>query len=285
MIKSINYFVQALIIYLFFFIGKIFKISLSRMIFSSLFSLIGPIFKSKKIIKKNLEIFSPSISILERDKISKSMWKNYGMTFIEYIFLNHFRHQNSHVDIVGEKILDNVIKKNKPVIFISGHFANYELMSMEITKRKIDLATIYRPLNNFFLNPFMEYLRKKHVCKNQIKKGINGVRETINYIKKKHSIALMIDQRVSEGKMINFFNRAALTTTLPAQLAIKFDLEIIPVFIERTKTNRFMIEFQNEVQSKNFKDKIELTKELNKILEKMIIRNPNQWIWTHNRWK
>ena len=285
MIKSINYFVQALIIYLFFFIGKIFKISLSRIIFSSLFSLIGPIFKSKKIIKKNLEIFSPSISTLERGKISKSMWKNYGMTFIEYIFLNHFRHQNSHVDIVGEKILDNVIKKNKPVIFISGHFANYELMSMEITKRKIDLATIYRPLNNFFLNPFMEYLRKKHVCKNQIKKGINGVRETINYIKKKHSIALMIDQRVSEGKMINFFNRAALTTTLPAQLAIKFDLEIIPVFIERTKTNRFMIEFQNEVQSKNFKDKIELTKELNKILEKMIIRNPNQWIWTHNRWK
>ena len=285
MIKSINYFVQALIIYLFFFIGKIFKISLSRIIFSSLFSLIGPIFKSKKIIKKNLEIFSPNISTLERGKISKNMWKNYGMTFIEYIFLNHFRHQNSHVDIVGEKILDNVIKKNKPVIFISGHFANYELMSMEITKQKINLATIYRPLNNFFLNPFMEYLRKKYICKNQIKKGINGVRETINYIKKKHSIALMIDQRVSEGKMINFFNRAALTTTLPAQLAIKFDLEIIPVFIERTKTNRFMIEFQNEVQSKNFKDKIELTKELNKILEKMIIRNPNQWIWTHDRWK
>ena len=285
MIKTINYFLQSLIIYFFFLVGRILGIRLSRKLFSYLFSIIGPFFKSKKIIKKNLDIFSQNISGLKQNKIINNMWKNYGMTFIEYIFLNHFRHQNSHVDIVGEKILDNVIKKNKPVIFISGHFANYELMSMEITKRKIDLATIYRPLNNFFLNPFMEYLRKKHVSKNQIKKGINGVRETINYIKKKHSIALMIDQRVSEGKMINFFNRAALTTTLPAQLAIKFDLEIIPVFIERTKTNRFMIEFQNEVQSKNFKDKIELTKELNKILEKMIIRNPNQWIWTHNRWK
>jgi KDO2-lipid IV(A) lauroyltransferase len=247
--------------------------------------LIGPIFKSKKIIRKNLEIFSQNISKLEKNRISKSMWKNYGMTFIEYIFLDHFRNQNSHIDIVGEKIIAEVIKKNKPVIFISGHFANYELMSMEITKRNINLATIYRPLNNYFLNPFMEYLRKKYVCKNQIKKGINGVREAIDYIKKNHSIALMIDQRVSEGEKINFFDKAALTTTLPAQLALKYNLGIIPVFIERTKNNRFKIEFQNEVKAKKFIDKTELTKELNKILEKMIVRNPNQWIWTHDRWK
>ena len=285
MIKSISYFIQALIIYTFFFIGKIFRITISRIIFSLLFSLIGPIFKSKKIIKKNLEIFSKNISKLEKRRISKSMWKNYGMTFIEYIFLNRFRNQNSHVDIIGEEILAEVIKKNKPVIFISGHFANYELMSMEITKRNINLATIYRPLNNYFLNPFMEYLRKKYVCKNQIKKGINGVREAINYIKKKHSIALMIDQRVSEGETINFFGKAALTTTLPAQLALKYDLGIIPVFIERTKYNRFRIEFQNEVKAKKFINKMELTKELNKILEKMIVQNPNQWIWTHDRWK
>jgi KDO2-lipid IV(A) lauroyltransferase len=285
MIKSISYFIQALIIYTFFFIGKIFRVTISRIIFSLLFSLIGPIFKSKKIIKKNLEIFSKNISKLEKRKISKSMWKNYGMTFIEYIFLHRFRNQNSHVDIIGEEILEEVIKKNKPVIFISGHFANFELMSMEITKRNINLATIYRPLNNYFLNPFMEYLREKHVCKNQIKKGINGVREAISYIKKRHSIALMIDQRVSEGETINFFGKAALTTTLPAQLALKYDLGIIPVFIERTKNNRFRIEFQNEIKANKFIDKMQLTKELNKILEKMIVRNPNQWIWTHDRWK
>ena len=150
MIKSINYLLQALIIYLFFFIGKIFRITISRIIFSFVFSLIGPIFKSKKIIKKNLKTFSTNITSLEIDKVSKDMWKNYGMTFIEYIFLNYFRSQNSHVDIIGENILTEIIKENKPVIFISGHFANYELMSMEISKRNINLATIYRPLNNFF---------------------------------------------------------------------------------------------------------------------------------------
>ena len=158
-------------------------------------------------------------------------------------------------------------------------------MSMEITKRNIDLATIYRPLNNFFINPFMEYLRKKYVCKNQIKKGVTGVREAIEFIKKNHSIALMIDQRVSEGEKINFFNKPALTTTLPAQLSIKYNLGIIPVFIERDKNNKFKIEFQSEIKPNHFKNKFELTNRLNKILEKMITKNPNQWIWTHDRWK
>ena len=132
------------------------------------------------------------------------MWKNYGMTFIEYIFLSNFR-KNSHIKINNEKLLLQIFEKQESVIFVSGHFANFELMSMEIVKKNIKLATIYRPLNNIFLNPFMEYLRKKYVCPNQIKKGINGVRESIEYIKKKHSIALMIDQRVSEGEKIDFF--------------------------------------------------------------------------------
>ena len=213
------------------------------------------------------------------------MWENYGMTFIEYIFLDYFKKNKSHVLIEGEKNLYSINEKNKPVIFISGHFANFELMSMEITKKNINLATIYRPLNNFYLNPFMEYLRKKYVCKNQIKKGINGVRDAIGFIKKNHSIALMIDQRVSEGEKINFFNKPALTTTLPAQLAMKYDLKIIPVFIQRIKNGGFKIEFHKEINGKNFNNKLELTKELNKVLEKMISNKPDQWIWTHNRWK
>jgi KDO2-lipid IV(A) lauroyltransferase len=212
------------------------------------------------------------------------MWKNYGMTFIEYIFLDHLRNSNSHVEIIGlERILH--LSNEKPLIFISGHFANFELMSMEMTKKNIKLATIYRPLNNFFLNPFMEHLRKKYICKNQIKKGVSGVREAIQFIKNKHSIALMVDQRVSEGERIKLFNEEALTTTLPAQLAEKFDLSIIPVFIKRKKNDKFIIEFHKELNPKNFKNKLEITIELNKILERMIEKNPDQWIWTHNRWK
>ena len=285
MIKTINYFFQAIVVYLFFIIAFIVGIKISRIFFSFLFTLIGPFFKSKKIIEKNLEIYSKDISNSEKNQIILDMWKNYGATFIEYIFLKDYRKHDSHVAIKDNSNLLQLIKKNKPVIFVSGHFANFELMSMEITKKKINLATIYRPLNNFFLNPFMENLRKKYVCKNQIKKGLSGVRETINYIKKNYSVALMVDQRVTEGKKVNLFNKPALTTTLPAQLAKKYNLTIVPVFIERTKDNNFKIEFKKEINPNNFNNKLELTLELNKVLESMIIKNPGQWIWTHNRWK
>ena len=285
MIKTINYFFQAIIIYFFFIVGFILRIKISRKIFSYLFSKIGPIFKSKNTINKNLNIFSENISNLEKDLITKSMWENYGMTFIEYIFLKKYRNEKNHVAIFGNKNLLIPIEENKPVIFISGHFANFELMSMEITKRNINLATIYRPLNNFFLNPLMEYLRKKYICKNQIKKGISGVRDAIEYIKKGYSVAVMIDQRVSEGENIFLFGKPALTTTLPAQLAIKYNLKIIPVSIERKMNEKFEIVFDKEINPQNFRNKIELSQKLNEILENMIKKNPNQWIWTHDRWK
>ncbi len=285
MMRIINYFFQSLLIFLFLIFGRLMGLKLSRKIFSFIFLNLGPLFKSQSIFNKNINFFSANISKSTKNEIYKSMWKNYGMTFIEYIFLDYFRKNNSHIKIEDKINLSEIKNKNKPVIFISGHFANFELMSMEITKKDIKLATIYRPLNNIFLNPLMEYLRKKYVCKNQIKKGIKGVRESINLIKKNHCIALMIDQRVSEGEKINFFNEPALTTTLPAHLAIKYDLNIVPVFLKRENNDKFNLEFQKEINPRNYKNKIEMTKKLNKILEEMVVRNHGQWIWSHNRWK
>ena len=285
MTKIFNYLLQSIIIYFFFIIGRLLGIKLSRQLFSFIFSKVAPLFKSKRVIEQNLKIFDQNLSKIKRDQIIKGMWENYGKTFIEYVYLNKLRENKSQITISGEQNLKKIINDNKPVIFVSGHFANFELMSMEITKNKIPLATIYRPLNNFFLNPFMEFVRRKYVCENQIKKGINGVREAIEFIKKNYSIALMIDQRVSEGEKINFFNKMAYTTTLPAQLALKYNLSIIPVFIKRDDNNNFRIEFYNEIKSSEYNNKIKLTEKLNNVLESMIAKNPNQWIWTHNRWR
>ena len=285
MIKFFIYFLQSIIIYIFFILGKIMGLTLSRKFFSFLFLKIGHNFKSKRLIESNLNIYSNNLTEIKRNEIISSMWKNYGKTFIEYIYLNYFKKNSNHIKIEGKDNLEKVLELKKPVIFVSGHFANYELMSMEIVKKNIKLATIYRPLNNYFLNPFMEYLRRKYVCRNQIKKGVSGVREAIEYLKKGYSIALMIDQRVSEGEKINFFGKSALTTTLPAQLALKFDLSIIPVFIERDQNDNFKIKFYQEINPKSFNNKSDLTDKLNKVIEEMIIYRPDGWIWTHNRWK
>ena len=289
MIKFIKYFFQAIIIYLFFIIIKIINLNLSRKLFSFIFNKIGPVIKSEKITNNNLEKFLGAQNLDVKNKIKVKMWKNYGKTFVEYLFLNKFRNKNSHIKIKGEEILNRIKEKNKPVIFVSGHFANFELMTMELIKKEINLAAIYRPLNNFFLNPFMEYLRKKYICPNQIKKGLAGVKDAIHYIKNNFSIALMIDQRLSEGKKLPFFENMALTTTMPAQIALKFNLDIVPIYIARTDDDNFQMEVYEPIKiSKNEDvelDKLNISIKLNKVLEEMISRDPGQWIWTHNRWK
>ena len=289
MIKTINYFLQSLLVYISFLIGRILGINISRKLFSLLFLLIGPVFKSRKIINYNLEIFNNKIHFINKKEIISGMWKNYGKTFVEYVFLNYLKRKNSHIIVKGEENLIQLNQNKKSVIFISGHFANFELMSMELTKMGVKLATIYRPLNNFFLNPFMEYLRKKYICKNQIKKGLTGVKHSIEYLRKNYSIALMIDQRVSEGVKLPFFEHKALTTTLPAQLALKHKYNIVPIYISRDKNDNFEMEIYKplDVSSKENteKNKLEISMNLNKIIEKMILKDPSQWIWTHNRWK
>ena len=287
--KIIKYFIQAFIIYTFFILIKILGLNISRRLFAKIFQIIGPLIKSEKTLNENLEKFLSSYNEEQKKIIKKMMWSNYGKTFVEYLFLNKFRKDNSHINFKGKEVLKSIINKNTPVIFVSGHFANFELMSMELTRETINLATIYRPLNNLFLNPFMEYVRRTYVCRNQIKKGVAGVKDSINYLKKNYSIALMIDQRVSEGKRLPFFDQMALTTTLPAQLAIKFDLEIVPIYIKRNLDDSFEMEILKPIALDRNEDlitqKINTTIKLNKILEEMISRDPGQWIWTHNRWK
>ena len=283
--KILKYFLQSILIYSIFFLIKIFGLKISRMVFAYVFQKIGPMIKSKKIIEKNLTIFKKDGKLI-KDDIIKLMWSNYGKTFIEYMFLKKFSKTSDHIKIKGEEILNDIISQKKQVIFVSGHFANFELMSMELTKRNIKLATIYRPLNNIFLNPLMEYLRKKYICRNQVQKGIKGLKETISYIKNGFNIALMVDQRLSEGIKSKFFGEDALTTTLPAQLVNRFNLEIVPIYIRRLNNNNFEMEIIKPISfKKSMNTKQQITDRLNVLIENLILRDPSQWIWTHNRWK
>ena len=156
---------------------------------------------------------------------------------------------------------------------------------MQIEKSGIDLATIYRPLNNPYLNKTMEEIRIKYICKKQIKKGRAGTREIIKNLNKGTSIALMIDQRVREGVKVPFFKHLATTTTIPAQLIKKYNCDLVPIYIERDKLNHFKMYVSEPIKINKTKNISEITTHLNKILEKMIKKNIDQWIWTHDRWK
>ncbi|MDC1475938.1 lipid A biosynthesis acyltransferase [Pelagibacteraceae bacterium] len=290
--KTIKYFFEFLTVISLFSIFKIIGLKNASNLGAILGKLMGPLFRSKKITEQNIKTGLGIIDGKIKSEIINGMWSNIGRTFAEYVFLKDFKFNKTnfkHMKINGTKYLDEIKKNNEAVIFYSGHFANFELMAMEINKFGIKCAAIYRPLNNFFLNPLMEYLRMKYICPNQIPKGRIGTREIISKVKDGYSIALMVDQRVSEGPRTLFFNEPAHTTTIPAQLSLKYNCKLVPISLLRKKGPSFEMTIHepykiektenNEVDTKN------ITFKINQNIEKMIIENPKQWIWSHNRWK
>ena len=285
--KYIKYFIQFIITILSFIIFKFLGPIVSSNLSGKIFEKIGPFFRSKKIILSNLKRAYPDKSLEDLNKIINLMWNNYGRFFAEFMFIKDFRKGklSEKIEIEGKEILDDIKINNKQVIFISGHFSNFELMAMCLEKSGIKLSAIYRPLNNIFLNQIMETLRKKYICRNQVKKGIGGLKKLIQFKKNNLSTALMIDQRVSEGILSNLFNKKALTTTIPAQLVKRFNIPIVPVYIERTDVIKFKISIRPPINFSKNSTIESITDELNLILEKMITKKPEQWIWSHNRWK
>ena len=285
--KYIKYFFEFLFSIFFFLFFKIIGPKLSSKISGKIFEIIGPFFRSKKVIYNNIKRALPEIDQNNLKNIENSMWNNYGRIFAEYIFLKDFRYGKlaSNVQIEGQEILNDIKENNKQVIFISGHLSNFELMAMFIEKSGINLSAIYRPLNNIFLNGIMENIRKKYICKNQIKKGLAGLKKLIKLKKKNYSTALMIDQRVSEGILSPLFNEKALTTTIPAQLVKKFNIPIVPVYIERIDGLKFKITINQPLSFPQNLTQQQITDNLNQILEKFILSKPENWIWSHNRWK
>ncbi len=288
--KIFIYFIQFIIVLSLFATFKIIGLRNASSMGSCLAKIFGSLLRSKRIIEKNLKICFKNIDQKKIKRISLGMWDNIGRTFSEYVFLNNFQKNHKHlIKLNGTEYLDEIKNSNKPVVFVSGHFSNFELLGTKLNRCGIKFCAIYRPLNNIFLNPIMEYLRLKFVCPIMIKKGRTNIRELLNKIKSGYSVIVIADQRTSEGKKIEFFNYPALTTTIPAQISLKYNCKIVPLRMERLSYNNFEMTVHKPFEynkSNNYeKDTYNLTLEINKQLEKMILKRPEQWLWSHNRWK
>jgi len=285
--KIIKYFFEFIFIFILLIIFKIIGYKNASNLGEKIGVFFGPFFRSKKKIINNLKNSNIGDSDLEREKIIKKMWGNYGRILAEYPFMKKFKKNifQKYIQIEGIEYLEEIKKNNKKVVFISGHFNNFELMAMQLENSGVNIAAIYRPLNNIFLNVMMEKIRLNNICKKQIKKGKSGTRKLLQLFNDGYSIALMIDQRVSEGIKSKLFYRSALTTTIPAQLVKKYNIDVVPIYIERKDNIYFKMHVNKPIVFEQNKSLEEITEKLNEVLEKMILKNPDQWIWSHDRWK
>ena len=288
--KLFKYFFEFIIVIFFFAIFKIIGLKNSSNLGCLIFKKIGPILRKSKKIRKNIKIVFPDIGADKENKIIREMWCNYGRVFSEYMHLQKFKKNESNYIKINFEKFDELKKRKNPILFFSGHFANFELLSMEIEKYGFEVCALYRPLNNVFLNPIMEKLRIKHICKNQIPKSIpgkgrDGTRQLVRKINEKRNIAIMVDQKVTEGIQVNLFNKKAHTLNIPAQLALKHGYLLVPLEIKREDKINFSINIKDPLKIDQKDDQYSITRKINIELEKMILNNPCQWIWTHDRWR
>jgi Kdo2-lipid IVA lauroyltransferase/acyltransferase len=290
--KIIRYFLEFFIVIIFFIIFKIIGLKLSSDLGEIIGKYFGPLFRKKTIAKKNILIAFPDLNEKSINEMIERMWKNIGRIFGEYIHINKFSiiDQKKIKIVFANKNNFELLKKNsKPIVFFSGHFANFELMAKCLQELGFNIGAIYRPLNNIFLNPIMEFIRKKYICSIQIEKGSNGTKKLIKHISTNNPLALMIDQRLSSSIRVPFFNHPATTTTTPAQLAIKYNALLVPVFLKRLEKTNFEFSIEEPLiinrTSDYDKDIFNITQIMNKKIEEFIKRDPAHWLWSHDRWK
>ena len=290
--KIIRYFLEFILVIFFFLIFKIIGLKLSSKLGEIIGKYFGPLFRKKAIAKKNILIAFPNINETSIDQIIDDMWRNIGSIFGEYIHINKFSildEEKNKIVFTNKNNLQILKNNKKPIVFFSGHFANFELMAKCLRELEFNIGAIYRPLNNIFLNPIMEFIRKKYICSIQIEKGSAGTKKLIKHISANNPLALMIDQRLSSSIRVPFFNQPATTTTTPAQLSIKYDALLVPVFLKRLKKTyyEFFIEEPLVVKKTNNyeKDIFNITEIMNKKIEEFIKVDPANWLWSHDRWK
>lgn len=251
---------------------------------------LAPVAPAHRTARRNLEAAFPEKDKAAIDAILEGMWDNLGRTFAEYAHFRRFTgYPNDRVEIVNIEIARDAVAKGQGAIALSGHCANWELMALAAWQAGFDGAEVYRPINNPLVNRWIMRQRKRFAYPTQISKNGDNVRELLRTLKDGKVLAMLTDQKHSEGLPVPFFGRDAWTATGPAVLGLRTGAALVPVRMARLKGARFRMTFSPPLEVARSGDKDTDIRTamiaINASLEDAVRENPEQWLWAHNRWR
>jgi Kdo2-lipid IVA lauroyltransferase/acyltransferase len=239
--------------------------------------------------RNNLRAAYPEKSAAEIEEIVREVCDNLGRVVGEYPHLDKLTiGPGGRVETRGMENGDAAVASGKGVMFISGHFANWESMPVAAALRGYECALVYRPPNNPYVDRWIARQRAKLGPKEHISKGAKGTRRIFTFLRRGKVILMLVDQKTYEGVPAPFFGRDVMTTPAPASLALKLGCILLPAAVERLHGAHFRltvhppIEFEPSGDSE--RDVPALTAKINATIEELVRRNPSQWLWTHRRW-
>lgn len=288
MLKNIKYLIEYLLVLLFYFFFKIIGLRLSSIVSGFLLWIFGKLTNKNIVAMENLNKVFPEKSHIEKKDIINKMWFHFGRILGEYPHLEKIDlKKTNHIRVIDHKNCLNSCKNFDNCLFFSAHIGNWELTSHPITQYGNKMWFIYRAPNNHYIDKLLANIRENYGV-GLIKKGPEGAKKCIKLLrKKKENIGMLIDQKMNDGIETKFFGHKAMTASAIAKFAIKYKCPIIPTLCEREKGTNFKITYFPPITYKKIlklKTEKNIMNHLNKLVESWILRNPEQWMWAHNRW-
>ncbi len=249
---------------------------------------IGPLLSQHKTMRRNLRLAFPDWDETMVAHTALAAWESAGRTAGELPHLPAIDpYTSGRVEVIGTEILDHIAASGKGAVFVSGHFANWEIMPAAITKRIPQAVMTYRALNNPHIDKRIAELRAAYGTQVNAPKGI-GTRELMRALSRGAPVALMNDQKFNEGIPVPFFGHDAMTAPGPTRLALKYKAPLVLVSTVRTGPARFRITFHPPFVPEDTGDtEADIRRavvRINDFLEAQVRAFPGQWFWQHRRW-
>lgn len=247
-------------------------------------NIVSPLAGHRKRILDNLEMVMPELEHEERERIVRAVPNNVGRTIFELFSGDDFIKVARETPIEGEglRALEEARAAGKPVILVSGHFGNYDVIRAGLIGRGFRMGSLYRPMSNpYFNKTYVETI--SHIGTPMFDQGRSGMAEMVKFLRSGGALAILHDQRIESGENVNFFGRAAMTGLSAAKLALKYDATVIPFYAIR-QPDGFSFRIVSEAPIPK-SDALEMTQAINDSLEARIRENMDQWLWNHRRWK
>lgn len=248
---------------------------------------LGPLTGTHKTVKRNLRIAFPDMDVAERDRLAVEQWEQTGRTFAELAVMDRLTPESGRIDIVGLERLHAVRDSGKPVVLISGHLANFEIMAAVIMAAGVPCQVTYRAANNPYVDALIRQSRERYGIKLFAPKG-DGTRELMAGMKRGESIALLVDQKYSQGPEVEFFGQPVNASPGAARLALKFGTVMQPLSVVRLPGVRFRVTAHEPIAVPDTGDKaadvLAGVQAANRFVEDRVREHPVDWFWVHKRW-
>lgn len=223
--------------------------------------------------------------------VTKDVWENLGRTGAEFIHLDKIRAfgDQPRIELVGKEKLDAIAAQEKPVIFFTGHFANWEVLGTVLFDSGVHHGIVYRPANNPLTDEFIIKRRGRIMSLFQVPKGLRGGRALVNALKSRRSLIILLDQKQNRGISVPFMGVPAMTAPAAARMSLRHDAKLVPIRVERLEGAHFRVTIKDALDyvptEKLSDDVYALMTKVNQSLEEDVRARPGQWLWLHRRWK